>query len=311
MNMPPERSLVIPAFNESARLANGFARLAPVLEAWGPETTEVVLVDDGSRDDTLRVIAQVYGHLPHLKVIQHETNRGKGAAVRTGWASAAAPHVITADADMAIVPAHFPAFDTALRAAQFTPGSRTDGSVIRYDSWRRTIAGFAFHQVVAHYTGTGIRDTQCGCKGMRLEVARLFGLLGMIEGFAFDAELFYFATALGLSTQTVLVTWDDVAGSTVRSPSVRKIFSDIRGIPRTRYENPVIVLDRNVDVTTVRQACIHVRQRGLVIARREQDALVIMPRDGGLNAITMANELGGTLRVGSLNEYRGATFEAV
>ena len=66
--MTLQRSLIIPAFNEAQRLAEGYARLAPTLETWGVDTTEIVFVDDGSSDGTLRAIQAAYGHLPHLKL---------------------------------------------------------------------------------------------------------------------------------------------------------------------------------------------------------------------------------------------------
>ncbi len=101
-------SLVIPAYNESLRLAAGFERLRPVLDEMDANTIEVVVVDDGSSDDTMRVANDVYGHLPHVVFVQQPQNRGKGAAVRLGISVASAPLVIATDADLSIRPVHLP-----------------------------------------------------------------------------------------------------------------------------------------------------------------------------------------------------------
>ena len=309
--MPLRRALVIPAFNESPRLQAGFDRLAPLLETWNGDETEIVFVDDGSTDDTLASIARVYGGVANLKVIQHEQNLGKGAAVRTGWASAKSPHVITVDADMGIRPEHLPAIDNALNNVDVAAGSRATNGAIAYDSRLRTWGSTFFHTMTERAIGKVERDTQCGCKGMRLEVARLLGLFGMIPGFAYDAELFFLARQFELSVTSVPVTWDDVSGSSVSLGHARRILRDIRDIPSTRYENPAIRLPRACDVSDVRASAISVRQRGLVLARGVDDALVVLPRDAGLNAIAMAQQLGGALTMVQPADLRGAELAAV
>lgn len=305
------RSIVIPAFNEVERLARGFERLEPVLTRWGPDTTEIVFVDDGSTDATMATIARVYGHLPHLKVIQQPLNQGKGAAVRLGWASAAGSRVITADADMAIDPQHFLAMDAALLTHPFVPGNRATDGTIRYDSWVRSLAGFAFHQMVTHYTQTRVRDTQCGCKGFQLPFARLLGLFGMIDGFAYDAELFYLARRLGVTAFPQAVTWDDVSGSTVSRRGSWQLVRDVRAIPTTTYQVPVVVIDGDIAGGDLRAAATAVRQRGLVVARWPGRSVVIFPREGGLNAVTVAQDLAGAVGVCSPEDLHGAVFEAV
>jgi dolichyl-phosphate beta-glucosyltransferase len=305
------RTLVVPAFNESSRLRAGYERLSPVLALWGPETTELLFVDDGSTDDTLQEIANIYGHLPHVAVVKQPVNRGKGAAVRLGWASARGPHVLTVDADMAIDPRHYPAVDEALDHSPFVPGSRAVDGTIRYGSSLRTWAGAAFHRYVTHYTGTTVRDTQCGCKGLQLGLARVLGVFGMIDGFAYDAELFALCEQLAISPTPVSVTWDDVAGSTVRASATRQIARDVRGIPRTPYQVPALHLPPATTAAEVRQVAVGVRQRGLVLARVGDDLWALFPRDAGVNAITMAASLGATVGVVTPADLRGGTFEPV
>ena len=305
-------SIVIPAHNEAARLANGFARLEPVLAALGPEVTEIIVVDDGSTDDTLKVAHDVYGHLPETLFVQQPRNYGKGAAVRLGIGLARGEYVIAADADMAINPQHFGQILEALKDVPIAPGSRTDDRRINYDSILRTVAGGVFHRLVRHYAGTNVRDTQCGCKGFQVGPARLLALLGMVDGFAYDAEMFYLAEQLGLGVQPVRVEWDDISGSSVNVSNVMfKMLRDLRDLRRTRYENPVVELQRDVDSREIDRLARQARTSGLVVARGEKDALLVLPRDGALAGLGIAAGLNGMLRTAHLEEFRNRTYEAV
>ncbi len=307
-----ETSIVIPAFNESSRLANGYERLRPVLDALGVKVTEVIVVDDGSSDDTLHVAHDVYGHLPEKLFVQQPRNLGKGAAVRLGIGLARGKHVVVADADMAIQPSHFPEFIAALENAQIAPGSRSGNGRISYESFLRTIGGGVFHALVRHYARVTIRDTQCGCKGFQLGPARLLALLGMIDRFAYDAELFYLADQLGFRVQPVDVEWDDVAGSSVKVGRVfLNVLGDLRHLHTTRYENPVVTLRVDAEVESVRKVSRDVRLQGLVLARGADDALVVLPRSGALGGLTIAETLGGTLGTCDIAQLRGRSLEAI
>jgi dolichyl-phosphate beta-glucosyltransferase len=305
-------SLVIPAYNESLRLAAGFERLRPVLDEMGPEQTEVIVVDDGSSDDTLKVAHDVYGHLPHVLFVQNPHNRGKGAAVRLGISVASAPFVIATDADLSIRPVHLPDFVVALHDSPLVPGSRDQDTTDGYDTFVRTLAGRVFNRLVRHYTGTTLRDTQCGCKGFQLGPARILGLLGFYDRFVYDAEMLYLAEQLGLAIRPIPVTWDDIAGSTVHvgRDSIQMI-RDLRSLQHRKYENPVVELDVAVDVHAVDEAARQARVQGIVIARGTNNALVVLPRDGAVAGVGIATALGGSLRTAGLSELRARTYDAV
>jgi hypothetical protein len=308
----PTTSLVIPAYNESLRLAAGFERLRPVLDEMNPEVIEVIVVDDGSSDDTLQVAHAVYGHLPHILFVQQPQNRGKGAAVRLGISVASAPFVIATDADLSIRPVHLPDFVVALHDSPLAPGSRQEDTNDGYDTFLRTLAGRVFNRLVRHYTGTKMRDTQCGCKGFQLGPARILGLLGFYDRFVFDAEILYLADQLGLTIQPIPVTWDDIAGSTVHvgRDSIQMI-RDLRSLKQRKYENPVVELDADVDVHAVDDAARQARVQGIVVARGTDNALVVLPRDGAVAGVGIATTLGGSLRTAGLAELRGRVFDAV
>ncbi len=305
-------SIVIPAYNEASRLHRGFERLEPVLELLGVDVTEVIIIDDGSTDDTLHVANDVYGHLPHRLFVQQPRNFGKGAAVRLGISVARGDNVIVADADMAIKPMHFPEIIDGLRSAQLAPGSRSGAGRIRYDSVFRTLAGDVFSSLVHHYARTTIRDTQCGCKGFQLGAARLLALFGMIDGFAYDAELFYLSDQLHLSIEPVHVEWDDVPGSSVKiGRVVLGVIRDLRHLRTTRYENPVVVLPVDASVDEIRRASRDVRVQGLVLARGNDDSLLVLPRDAALGGVSIAQELNGALRTTDLDSLRARSLEAI
>ena len=305
-------SLVIPAYNESLRLAAGFDRLRPVLDEMNPDQIEVIVVDDGSIDDTMQVAHDVYGHLPHVLFVQQPQNRGKGAAVRLGISVASAPFVIATDADLSIRPIHLPDFVVALHDSALVPGSRENDAADGYDTLLRTLAGRVFNRLVRHYTGTKLRDTQCGCKGFQLGPARILGLLGFYDRFVYDAEMLYLADQLGIAIQPIPVTWDDIAGSTVHvgRDSIQMI-RDLRSLKHRKYENPVVELDVGVDVHAVDDAARKARVQGIVVARGTDNALVVLPRDGAVAGVGIATALGGSLRTAGLVELRGRVFDAV
>ncbi|HTT59854.1 MAG TPA: glycosyltransferase [Acidimicrobiales bacterium] len=305
-------TVVIPAFNESARLRDGFERLAPALVELGESNVEVIVVDDGSSDDTLRRAHEVYGHLEHALFLQQPTNLGKGAALRLGMGLARGTHVITADADMAIDPQQFSLFTTALRTSDFVPGTRAIKGRIAYGSPLRSLAGSVFHHFVHHYTHTAQRDTQCGCKGFELGTARLLASLAMVDRFAFDVELFYLADLLDLRVSPLLVTWRDVPGSSVRPVHDSLVMlRDVRGIRTTRYENIAVVLSPEVRVDEITPVAREARLQGLVLARGEQNSLLVVGRNGGPGALGVAKVLGGQLRTTNLAELRSRTYEAI
>ena len=307
-----QTSIVIPAYNESERLAAGFERLRPVLDQMGPDETEVIVVDDGSSDDTLHVAGDVYGHLPHLLVVQQPQNRGKGAAVRLGISVAQGTYVIATDADLSIRPIHLPDIVAALQNSPLVPGSRVHEGRIGYDTGLRTLAGTVFNRLVRHYTGTTLRDTQCGCKGFQLGPARILGLLGFYDRFVYDAEMLYLADQLGLAITPMNVTWDDIAGSSVQiGRDSLQMIRDLRSFGRTRYENPVVELPRAIEVASIRPLSRNARLQGLVVARGTLDALLVLPRDGALGGLGVASALGGRLRTAGLSELRGRSFEPV
>jgi dolichyl-phosphate beta-glucosyltransferase len=282
-----------------------------VLDVLGADT-EIVIVDDGSSDNTLATAREVYGHLDHLLAVRQEPNLGKGAAVRLGMGLASGNQILVADADMAINPRHFPDMLAALDEVDVAPGSRVEGRRVRYDSFVRNLASDVFHYLVKHYTGLTLRDTQCGAKAFRAGPARLLALLATTNGFAYDAEILSLAQRLDFSLRPVSVTWDDVSGSTVNvGADAIKMIRDLRRVSHHVYQNPAVEVDLSVDVAELSRAARDVRANGLVLARNSANGVVVLSREGSLAGAGIAAAVGGRLRTTNLNELRGRELVVV
>lgn len=304
-------SLVIPAHNEADRVESGFARLSPVLTTLGDLRVEVVIVDDGSTDDTSRAAAAAYGSMENVQIRRTEENRGKGSAVRVGLGLASGAKVVVCDADMAISPTHLPAMLAALDRAPIAIGTRSRGRAIRYRSPLRTVAGAMFNRVARRTIGSDVRDTQCGFKGFRLGAGRLIANCGLIPGFAYDVEVLFLATRLGLAIEQVPVTWDDVEGSSVRvGRDSWRMLRDIRALRRRPYECLAVRAAAEVDLDTVHDAAVASRQGGLVAAL-DEDALITLPRGAALAGATIAGAVQGNLAVVALDQLVGRDLVAV
>ena len=214
----PSLSLVIPAYNEAARLAEGVQRLLGAADngAFDLAATEILLVDDGSTDGTDVLGRQLLGHLPHARVLSLP-HAGKGAAVRAGIAAATAPRLAYIDADMSIYPTQLPDLLSALERSDIAVGSRTlADSKDDSESLRRTVMGRIFNRLVNLTTHVSLGDTQCGFKGFRTPVAQLLFHFSTVDRYAFDVEVLWLARRLGCSITQVPVHWAHVGGSRVR-----------------------------------------------------------------------------------------------
>jgi glycosyltransferase involved in cell wall biosynthesis len=249
MSATPSFTLVIPTFNEAARLDDGIARLrdAERRGAVDLSTTEVLFVDDGSTDDTVAAARRHADALADARVLSHPRNLGKGAAVRTGILAARGSCVVFADADMAIDPTLLPHLLAALDLSPIAVGSRAVKGHVDYGSRLRTEAGRAFNLAVRAVGGVRLADTQCGFKGFRRGEALLLCQLQTTRGYAFDVELLQLARRLELEVAVVPVTWLDVPGSSVRvlRDSARMLSDLVAARRRSRW---LAVADLDEDV---------------------------------------------------------------
>ncbi|MBI5288076.1 MAG: glycosyltransferase family 2 protein [Chloroflexi bacterium] len=216
-------SFVIPAYNEEDRLPAGLDRVIAFLGAQEFDS-EIVIADDGSRDRTPAIVRERMAALPGrvaLRLVQHETNKGKGAAIRTGMLAASGRYIFFMDADLATPPEESLRLLERLRAgATVAAGSRIqpDGSDMRASQpLQRRMVGRAFTFMrKALRVLPDIDDTQCPMKGFEHDAAKAIFERQRLRGWIFDAEVLYIARALGYRIAEVPVQWSHVEGSRLR-----------------------------------------------------------------------------------------------
>jgi glycosyltransferase involved in cell wall biosynthesis len=215
--MPPRLTIVIPAYNESSRLGATLPRIIDYLANTRVES-EVIVVDDGSADETATVAEGFAGTAAQvaIQVIRYEKNRGKGHAVRTGLLAARANIVLFTDADLSTPITETPRLIDPIRSGEcdLTFGSRAlDRSLIGvHQPWRREQGGRVFNLIVRIATALPFWDTQCGFKAFRMNVCRPLIEAAHIDRFGFDVELIYLAHLAKLRLREIPVRWDHTAG---------------------------------------------------------------------------------------------------
>jgi len=212
----PILSLIIPAYNESERLPPYLEAIRAYIHRHYQQRYEVIVVDDGSSDATAARLVDLCRQWPQLRTICHETNKGKGAAVRTGILAAEGAHLLYADADGATPIDQEKRLREAIEAgADLAVGSRLLRSpeVRTRRSWRRALIGRSFSLVARCLLKLPVRDTQCGFKMLRAEPAQqLFGL-SQESGYLFDLEILVLAAHCGYLVTEVPINWSDQPGS--------------------------------------------------------------------------------------------------
>ena len=205
----PDLSIVIPAYNEELRLPATLERLAEYLPTLGLQT-EVLIVDDGSRDRTAAVAESFGEKISGLRVLPNGTNRGKGYSVRHGMLEATGELVLFTDADLSAPIEESDKLLSALKNGyDVAIGSRAlNRSLIStHESPFREFAGIIFNKIVRVVLWLPFVDTQCGFKAFRRERCRIIFELQRIEGFGFDPELLYLARHYGLKSVEIPVRW--------------------------------------------------------------------------------------------------------
>ena len=207
----PEISMIVPAYNEAALIQYTLEGLRSYLLT-RPESFEIVVVDDGSRDNTVALIeAWQSSSQVRLKLLVNPANRGKGYSVRRGVQESCGRYVIFIDADLPYELHAIEDFLNALKSGHdLAVGSRVlPASEVRGVSAIRYMAGQIFSWLEQSILATGLPDTQCGFKAFNSAAAKEIFRRVTIDGFGFDVEMIYIARKLRYSIQPVAVQMID------------------------------------------------------------------------------------------------------
>ena len=213
-----ELSLVIPAYNEEHRIEKTLLENMEFLSKQ-PYSWEMIIVDDGSQDETVNIVGRIGKNLPDsVRLLRLPRNSGKGAAVQMGVMNAVGRYVIMADADNATPIEEIGNFLKEAREDTILIGSRYVGTsnVERKQSGFRVLIGRLGNLVISLFLLEGIRDTQCGFKMFPLALAKDLFSRQRIQGWGFDMEILTIAQGMGIPIREKGVTWRDVGGSRLR-----------------------------------------------------------------------------------------------
>jgi dolichyl-phosphate beta-glucosyltransferase len=201
-------SIVIPAYNEEKRLEATLKSIKKHMKG----TYEIIVVDDGSTDKTSEIALK-----NHVTLVKNHKNKGKGFSVKRGFLEAKYEYVLFSDADMATPIEEVDNMINTIKHADIVMASRNlkDSKILTKQPYYRIVLGKIFPLIVRLLLLPGIKDTQCGFKLYRKEVAKSIALVQKMNGFAFDVEQLYIAKRKGCVIKEVPVQWIDQKGSKV------------------------------------------------------------------------------------------------
>jgi hypothetical protein len=189
-------SIVLPCFNEAPNVADAVRAAASAAEAYAADY-EVIVVDDGSRDETARIAAAIADSDRRVRLIMHSGNRGYGAAVRSGVRAARMPWILLTDADLQFDLCELSDFVAYAQTADLIVGWR----VLRQDPLRRRVNGAAWSWLVRRMFRIGVRDVDCAFKLVRADLAQSLPLLS--TGAMISTELIVQALASGARLEEI------------------------------------------------------------------------------------------------------------
>jgi dolichyl-phosphate beta-glucosyltransferase len=202
-------SIVIPAYNEETRLGATLHRVLAYVRQQGWDA-EVIVVNDGSRDNTARLVREFAEKNPIVRLVENPGNRGKGYSVRHGMLKARGDVVVFSDADLSSPIEEMPKLLDALsQGADIAIGSRWLRAELQTQrqSVHRQIFGRVFNLLMRMILGLKFKDTQCGFKAFTRQAAQTILPLQRIERWGFDPEILFLARKFGLRVEEVAVHW--------------------------------------------------------------------------------------------------------
>lgn len=213
--MPPAYSIVIPAYNESERLPATLDRILVHIQESG-WSAEIVVVDDGSSDDTVAIVQSYAQKYPSLRLVKNPGNRGKGYSVRNGMLHATGEVMLFSDADLSSPIGETNKLFAALaEGADVAIGSRWLRTELQTQRQplHRQLFGRIFNLALRLILSLRFHDTQCGFKAFTRPAAQAIFPLQQIERWGFDPEILFLARKFGFKVAEVPVKWAHSEGT--------------------------------------------------------------------------------------------------
>lgn len=210
-------SLIIPAYNESARLGSTLERVLAYVHAQG-WNAEVIVVNDGSRDNTAEIVKSFAAKDPILRLVENPGNRGKGYSVRNGMLNARGEILLFSDADLSSPIEEAPKLLAALdQGADIAIGSRwlRSETQTQRQPLHRQLFGRIFNLLLRLTLGLKFKDTQCGFKAFKQPAARAIFPPQKIERWGFDPEILFLARKFGFKVKEIPVVWGHSGGTRI------------------------------------------------------------------------------------------------
>jgi glycosyltransferase involved in cell wall biosynthesis len=227
-------SIIVPAYNEQARLPETLRRIEEYFSQSEWSFREILVVDDGSTDRTVEEAIGFSNGNPNIRVLRNPGNRGKGFSVRHGMLEARGEWLLFSDADLSTPIEELDKLWCTVqqRRVDVAIGSRAlNRSLIGiHQPGFRETAGKFFNFVMRMVTGLPFADTQCGFKIFRAEAAREVFARQRLERFGFDVEILFIAHKLGFTAAEVPVRWNHADGSKVGMFTGLRAFAELAEI---------------------------------------------------------------------------------
>lgn len=231
-------SVIIPAYNELERLPGTLKDANAWLMEHLAHDFEILVVDDGSSDDTCKSVRQLMNEMPELSLIEQIQNKGKGAAVRRGMLAAKGDIHVFMDADHSTrvreIERVFASLETQPeKEVIIASRQHPDSDISQHQSWLRERMGKSFNLLMRLATGIDMPDTQCGFKAFTAKASQQIFSAQKLDGFSFDVEVLFLAARMGYHVAEIPVEWVNEPNSKVRMLiDPLKMFADILKIRR-------------------------------------------------------------------------------
>ena len=229
-------SLIIPAFNEQARIQTTLERYSQCLNIHYPNAYEIIVVTNGCTDQTVNVVLQFASSCSQVKLVDIPQPVGKGGAVLEGFRRANGKYIGFADADCATTPESLIGLIDKLKDADIVIGSRwlPASQVIKKQPFLRRILSRLFNLSVRLLFQLPYRDTQCGAKAFLAAPAKVLTKVVKESRWTFDVDLLLWAKYYQFKVKEAPVVWEDQEGSKILFRSTfREVLSSLWSLKRS------------------------------------------------------------------------------